>query len=301
MNIIVLGAGAIGTFYAARLSARHDVTLVGRMAHVDAIRNHGLRITGLENAVLNLKAATAVDEIRSDTLILMTVKAYDTEGAVASVVDRLRPDTIILCVQNGLDTDAMAKRVVAGRALVLRAVTYLGLVFVEPGVIALRAKGHTSIEPGARSQSIADTLSACGLDGRVSADIGAEVWTKTVFNCVVNPLTAMTGLEVGQIADARFDPLKRLIINECVAVARGEGVEIGEDLLLTLNDTFRPSTNLSSMHQDLMNGKRTEIDHLNGAVVRRGHAAGIRCPVNEALTSIVLAMQRSRSAAEGAP
>ena len=295
MNIIVVGAGAIGTFYAARLAGGHDVTLVGRMAHVDAIRSQGLRIIGLKNAVLNLKATTTVEDIPPDTLILITVKAYDTEAAVASIVDRLQPDSVILCVQNGLDTEVVARQVVAGRALVLRAVTYLGLVFVAPGVIALKARGHTSIERGPRSQRIADTLSACGLDGRVSDDIAAEVWTKTVFNCVVNPLTAMTGLQVGQIADVRLDPLKRLIIDECLAVARAEGIELGDHLLPTLNDTFRPSTNLSSMHQDLMKGKRTEIEYLNGAVVRRGRAACVPCPINEALTSIILTMQRAAS------
>jgi 2-dehydropantoate 2-reductase len=224
----------------------------------------------------------------------VTVKAYDTEAAVTSIADRLRHDSVVLCVQNGLDTDVVARTVVAGRALVLRAVTYLGLVFVGPGAIALKANGHTSIERGPRSQTIADTLSACGLDGHVSPVIGAEVWTKTVFNCVVNPLTAMTGLEVGRIADARFDPLKRLIIDECVAVARQEGVELADDLLPALNDTFRPSTNLSSMHQDLMKGKRTEIEYLNGAVVRRGQSAGIPCPVNDALTSIIETLQRAR-------
>jgi 2-dehydropantoate 2-reductase len=295
VNIIVLGAGAIGTFYAARLSAHHDVTLVGRPAHVDAIRHHGLRITGLENAVLHLKAATAVDDIPADTLILLTVKAYDTEAAVASISDRLRPDSVVVCVQNGLDPDAVAKRIVGGRALVLRAVTYLGLIFVGPGVIALKAQGHTSIEGGPQSCRIADTLSACGLDGRVSADIGAEVWTKTIFNCVVNPLTAMTGLEVGRIAHSGFDPLKRLIIDECVAVAREEGIEIGDDLLPTLNDTFRPSTNLSSMHQDLIKGKRTEIEYLNSAIARRGRAAGIPCPINEALALIITTMERATS------
>lgn len=295
MNIIVLGAGAIGSFYAARLSAQHDVTLVGRPAHVDAVRYHGLRITGLEDAVLPLEAATAVNDIPADSLILVTVKAYDTETAVASISDRLRPDSVIVCLQNGLDPDVVARRIVGRRALVLRAVTYFGLVFAGPGVIALKAQGHTSIEGGPQSWRIADTLSACGLEGRVSADIGAEVWTKTIFNCVVNPLTAMTGLEVGHIADSRFDRLKRLIIDECVAVARQEGIEIGDDLLLTLNDTFRPSTNLSSMHQDLTNGKRTEIDYLNGAVVRRGRAAGIPCPINEALTLIITTMERAAS------
>ena len=291
MNIVVLGAGAIGSFFAARLCGRHDVTLVGRPAHADAIRTQGLRITGLEEAVVHLDAATAVDEIRPDTLILVTVKAHDTEAAVSAIADRLRDDSVVLCVQNGLDTDAVARNAVAGRALVLRAVTYLGLVFVGPGVIALRAKGHTSIERGPHSRRIADTLSACGLDGRVSPDIAAEVWTKTIFNCVVNPLTAMTGLQVGHIADAGFDPLKRLIIDECLAVARAEGVELADHLLATLNDTFRPSTNLSSMHQDLMKGKRTEIDYLNGAIVRRARAFGVRCPVNEALTSIIRTMQ----------
>jgi len=147
------------------------------------------------------------------------------------------------------------------------------------------------------SERIAALFSACGLDGRVSENIKIEVWRKLIFNCVINPITAMLGTDVGSIADPRLDPLKRLVVDECLAVARADnvtGIDYNEDFVKTIADVFGPSRNIASMRQDLQRGKLTEIDFMNGAVVARGRELGIECPVNESLARIIRAMEASR-------
>jgi 2-dehydropantoate 2-reductase len=292
MRIVVLGAGAIGTLYAAKLSAEHAVTLlVRRQEHADAICRDGVRITGLEETTVRVQASTGLDRIDADTLVILTTKVYDTVAAVTPILGLLRPDTVILCLQNGLDSERLVKDVVGSRCQVLRGITEFGVILVGPGVISLRAYGPTSIEPGSKSQELADIFAKCHLRGRVSADIRHDVWRKLVVNCVINPLTAMTGMEVGWVADERLDPLKRRIIAECLAVAARDGVVFDNDFTAMLNETYRPSRNLSSMYQDLMKGRRTEIDHMNGAVVELGRRFGVSCPINAGLVAIIKALE----------
>jgi 2-dehydropantoate 2-reductase len=159
--------------------------------------------------------------------------------------------------------------------------------------VDFKVAGHTLIEAGPRSQGIADLLTASGLDGRVSSTIKTEIWRKLIFNCVINPITSIIASEVGGIADARLDPLKRLVIDECLRVAAADGVRFDEDFVQTIGDVFGKSRNVASMRQDLLKSKPTEIDFMNGAVVALGHRHGIDCPVNAALVAIVKAMERA--------
>ena len=292
--IIVLGAGAIGSLYAAKLAARHPVTVVARRDHVDAIRRDGLRLTGREALTARVDAVTQIESIAAGTIILLTTKVNASEAVLSAVADLVRDDTVIVCVQNGLYSEEIARRAVGGRCLVLRAITQFGAIFQSPGVIEYMVSGYTLIEQSPRSGAIAALLTACELDGRVSADIKTDVWRKLIFNCVINPITSITGSDVGGIADARLDPLKQLVIDECLAVARTEGVDFSIDFLETIADVFGSSRNIASMRQDLMRGKPTEIDHMNGAVVDLGRRAGIDCPVNAALAAIIKAMDRYR-------
>jgi 2-dehydropantoate 2-reductase len=138
---------------------------------------------------------------------------------------------------------------------------------------------------------IADLLTGAGLGGRVSDNIAVDVWRKLIFNCVINPITSIIGSDVGSIADTRLDPLKQLVIDECVQVARAEGVVLDGNLLTQIGDIFGASRNIASMRQDLLKGKPTEIDYMNGAVVALGDRLGIDCPVNRALTAIIKTME----------
>ncbi len=290
--VIVLGAGAIGSVYAVKLSARHPVTVVARPDHVEAIRADGLRLVGRETLTARLAAVTRLESIAPGTTILLTTKVNASAAALAPIAPLVRDDTVIVCVQNGLDSEAIARRAVGGRGLVLRAITQFGAIFQSPGIVNYTASGYTLLEDGPRSAAIATLLTACGLDGRVSPDIKTEIWRKLIYNCVINPITSITGTEVGGIADPRLDPLKRLVIDECLAVARTAGVEFAIDFLPVITEIFSASRTIASMRQDLMRGRPTEIDHMNGAVAALGRRAGIDCPVNAALTAIIKAMDR---------
>src|SRR5262245_13784776 len=293
-HVIVLGGGAIGSVYAAKLAARHDVTLIARPEHVAAIARDGLRLTGWEAITARVHAATRIEAIAPGTLVLLTTKVSDNREAAALLAYHVQADTVILCVQNGLGSEDVVKAALGGRATVLRAITQVGAIFRGPGVIDYKVAGYTLVEDSPYSAAIASLLSECGLDGRVSSNIRAEVWRKLIFNCVINPITAMLGTDVGSIADTRLDPLKRLVVDECLAVARADGVDgldYGEDFVRTIADVFGASRNIASMRQDLQRGKITEIDFMNGAVVAHGRLRGIDCPVNAALTAIIKTME----------
>ena len=290
--VIVVGAGAIGSVYAAKLSARHPVTVVVRPDHAEAIRRDGLRLIGRETLTANVTAVTQVEAITPGTVILLTTKVNASAAALAPIAPLVRDDTLIVCVQNGLDSEGIARRAVGGRGVVLRAITQFGAIFQSPGLINYTAAGYTLLEDGPHSAALAAMLTASGLDGRICPDIKIEVWRKLIYNCVINPITAIAGTDVAGIADARLDPLKQLVIDECLAVARTEGVTFETDFLATIAEVFGASKTIASMRQDLMRGRPTEIDHMNGAVAELGRRAGIDCPVNAALTAVIKAMER---------
>src|SRR5262249_41526966 len=201
------------------------------------------------------RRVTSLASVPSDTLVLLTKKANDTRAAIEGIADRLRPDTTILCVQNGLGGEDVVREIVAAHSsgrppVVLRAITQFGGIFQAPGVVDYRKAGYTLIEDGPSSGSIAALLTESGLDGRVSPDIKQEIWRKLIFNCVINPITAITGGDVGSIADPKLDPLKRLVILECLAVARADGVAFDEDFNAELTAIYGPSRNIASMRQD---------------------------------------------------
>ena len=288
MRIIVLGAGAIGSVYGAKLSKFHDVTLIGGAGHVDAITRDGLVIEGtILSATLRLPASTTVQRIEPGTLILLTTKVNNNVAAVAPIVDLLPEGVTIVCVQNGLYSEQLVKDLVGNRAVVLRAITQVGGILVRPGVVDHTVAGYTLLESHAQSPAIAAVLTEAGLDGRIIPDIKKEMWRKAVFNCVINPTTALLESEVGSIVDARLNSLKQQIIDECVAVAKADGATLDEDFVATIDRLFAGARTIASMRQDLMKGRKTEIDHMNGAVADLGAKYGVPCPVNAALATMI--------------
>jgi 2-dehydropantoate 2-reductase len=294
MQMIVLGAGAIGSLYGAKLAAENDVTLVARADHVRAITANGLRIEGIETKTVRVRAVTDVERLGPDTLILLTTKLPASAAALEPIAPLVRDDTTIIALQNGLNSDQIARDAVRDRGVVLRAITQFGAIFERPGTIRYMASGYTLLENHERSSYIAAVLNAAGLDCRISPDIRTEVWRKLIFNCVVNPITTIARGKVGEIVDPRLNRLKQLIIEECLAVANAEGVSLERNLLAEIDATYAGSPNIVSMQQDLLRGRTTEIDYLNGAVVEIGAKYGLDCPVNSALTSIIKGMETAR-------
>ena len=299
MKIIVLGAGAIGSTYGARLSKFHDVTLIGGAAHVEAIQRDGLVMQGHTTGTLRLPAFARVSSIEPGTLILLTTKVNNNVAAVAPIVDLLPDGVTIVCVQNGLYSEDLVKNLVGNRALVLRAITQVGGVLVKPGVVDNTVAGYTLLEPHEQSSKIAALLTEAGLDGRIIPDIKKEMWRKAVFNCVINPTTALIGSEVGGIADPQLNGLKQQIIDECLAVAKADGVTFDEDFVPVIDRVFGGARTIASMRQDLMKGRKTEIDHMNGAVADLGQKFGIPTPVNAAMATMIRYLEMKGPASAG--
>jgi 2-dehydropantoate 2-reductase len=293
LQILVLGAGAIGSVYGAKLSKFHDVTLVGGAAHVAAIQRDGLVMQGHLDETLRLPASTTVEAIAPGTLILLTTKVNNNASAVGPIVDLLPDDATIVCVQNGLYSENIVKDLVGDRALVLRAITQVGGVLVKPGIVDNTVAGYTLLESHARAPQIAAILTQAGLDGRIVPDIRKEQWRKVIFNCVINPTTSLIRSEVGGIVDPKLNSLKRQIIDECLAVAAADGVTFEEDFVALIDRVFAGARTIASMQQDLMKGRKTEIDHMNGAVVDLGERYGIACPVNAAMTTMIRSLEGS--------
>lgn len=287
MHIIVLGAGAIGSTYGARLSTHHDVTLIGGAAHVEAIQRDGLIMQGSTTGTLRLPAFTTVPSIEPGTLILLTTKVNNNVAAVRPIVPMLPGNVTIVCVQNGLYSENLVKDLVGDRALVLRAITQVGGVLVRPGVVDNTVAGYTLLESHEQSPAIAALLTEAGLDGRIVPDIKKEMWRKAVFNCVINPTTTLLGSDVGSIVDPQLNGLKQQIIDECLAVAKADGVTFDEDFVALIDRVFAGARTIASMRQDLIKGRKTEIDHMNGAVADLGVKYGIACPVNAALATMI--------------
>ena len=296
MKIIILGAGAIGSLYGAKLSKFNEVTLVARQKHVDKINKDGLKITGEENNTYKLKAVPSINAIDDSTLIILTTKVHDSKNAIEPIKDLVKKDTIILCLQNGLNSEDIVKEIVGDKCLVIRGITAVGATFLEPGIVQFNNLSYTKIEKSPISKDLADNFNKCGLKANVSENIKEDIWKKLIVNCVLNPVSAILRIDNGATADEKLNPLKTLIFDECLKVASKEGIDVDIDSIETINKAIKGSRNLSSMHQDIIKGKKTEIDYLNGAVVDLGKKYGIKCPVNDALIMIIKEMENINKA-----
>ena len=297
MKIIILGAGAIGSLYGARLSKLNDVTLVAKREHAEKINKNGLKITGEENNVYKLKATTEINEIEDDTLIILTTKVHRSKDAIEPIKNLIKKDTIILCLQNGLHSEEVVKEIVNGKCIVLRGITAVGATFLEAGTVQFNNLSYTKIEESPVSKELADNFDECGLKANVSENLKEDVWKKLILNCVLNPLSAILRRDNGGMSDEGLNALKQLIVDECLKVANKDGATFDFDFVEAINQGIEGSRNLSSMYQDILKEKKTEIDYLNGAVVELGKKYGIKCPVNEALITIIREMEKTNKTA----
>ena len=297
MQVAVIGAGAVGCYYGGLLlRAGHDVTFVGRQPHVDAINAHGLLLdTKTFKGHLPAKAATDATALASPDLVLVCVKSADTERAGRSLAGRLRPETSVLSLQNGVD-NAQRLQSVTGHA-VISAVVYVGSEMAGPGHIRHHGGGDLAIGASAASEALVQTLEAAGIHTTISDDIEVTLWSKLVINCAFNALSAVASISYGpmlEVEGAR-DVVTRAV-QEAIAVARACGVSLPDDLLANILNipTMMPNQK-SSTAQDLARGKPSEIDFLNGYVVRKGTELGIPTPTNHALQVMVKLTERGKA------
>jgi 2-dehydropantoate 2-reductase len=295
MQVAVIGAGAVGCYYGGLLlKAGHEVTFVGRPPHVDAINAHGLLLdTQTFTGHLPAKAATDAGALAAPDLVLFCVKSADTEQAGRSLAGRLRPETTVLSLQNGVD-NPQRLRSVTGHP-VIAAVVYVGSEMAGPGHVRHHGGGHLVIGASPESEALARTLEAAGIRTTIAEDIERTQWTKLITNCAFNALSAVAGIAYGPLLDV--EGAKDVVagaIEEAAAVARAYGVPMPDDLAAQVLKVPAAMPNQkSSTAQDLARGKPSEIDFLNGYIVRKGAELGIPVPTNQALQVMVKLVERS--------
>lgn len=302
MKVAIAGAGAVGCYYGAMLvRAGHDVTFVGRKPHVDAINAQGLLLeTRTAKEYLRAKAVTDMASLETPELVLFCVKSADTESTGKELAARIDDNTIVLSLQNGVDNPQRLRTVIT--CPVVPTVVYVGAEMAGPGHVKHHGRGELIIGTSARSDEIAASFNAAAIPTTVSKDVETMQWMKLVINCAYNALSAVGGIAYGpMMAIEGTDELVARVIEECVAVARADGITLPDDLIAQVSKVpaAMPSQ-FSSTAQDLMRGKPTEIDFLNGYVVRKGAEHGVPTPSNFALQIMVKLAERGKQIAAAA-
>jgi 2-dehydropantoate 2-reductase len=303
MRVCIVGCGAVGSLFAANLAQLDDLEVWAydlAQGHVDAINAHGLRLSGAGEVVGRLSATTEAAELPPCELGIVATKAMHTEAAI-SATSHAFADGSVCSVQNGLgNEEAIAKHV--GR--VIRGTTFPAGRVLEPGHVQWDVKGDTTIGPFEPSpapapdiEKLADACTRAGLPTEAVADARGPQWRKVIFNAATNPVGALTGLTHGRVCE---DPeLRRFVsglVDEGKAVAGAQGIELDADPEDLIDHAARPDVaydHKASMLQDVEARRQTEIDFLNGGIVRFGREYGVPTPLNEAILALVRGVEES--------
>lgn len=301
--VAVVGAGAVGCYFGAMLARSGvRVKLVGRAPHVEAIARDGLLLDGVRvHERIPITATTSIAEgVRDAGVVLFCVKTVSTESAAREMQPFLAPDTTILSFQNGVDNPGRIHSAIQVHAV--PTAVYVAAEITAPGCVTHTGRGdlivgHLAGRPRQPDLGpLAAMFEQAEVPCRISDDISAELWTKMVMNCAYNALSALTRAQYGRIV--KSEPMRDFglrAIAETVAVAHAEGVLLSEQAVaeaaLRLAEKMTGAT--SSMAQDIARGRPTEIDSLNGYVVRRGTALGIATPVSMILVAMVKMLEES--------
>lgn len=303
MRVCVLGCGAVGSLFAASLAQLDDVEVWAYdldAEHVAAINERGLRLSGAGELVGRMTATTDAAALPPCELGIVATKSMHTPTAVEAAAHAFA-DGAVCSVQNGLgNEEAIAEHV----SRVIRGTTFPAGHVVEPGHVHWDVRGETTIgpfEPSPASmeevERLADACTRAGMPTAAVADARGPQWRKVIFNAATNPVGALTGLTHGRVCE---DPwLRRLVsglVDEGKAVADALSVVLDADPEELIDHAARPEVaydHRASMLQDVEGKRRTEIDYLNGGIVRFGRANGVETPLNEAVTALIKGMERS--------
>jgi 2-dehydropantoate 2-reductase len=304
LKVCILGAGALGCSIGAALAqGGSDVWLVNRSAaHVDAINTSGLKVReGGEEHVVHLRAARDSRGLEAMDLVVVLVKSYDTRDAMDAATSLIGKHTVVMSLQNGLGhEDELTASV--GRSHVLAGKTYVGGVMLGPGHIISGTRGKKTIigeldgSSSDRLHAIAAEFNRAGLDTAVTDNIVGTMWDKLLVNVATGALAGITRLTYGPLYEVpEIEATALAAVQEAMAVARAQGVR------LTIREPREawamasaglPHDFKTSMLQSLEKGSRTEIDFINGAVVREGALLGIATPVNRTLVACIKGIEK---------
>lgn len=298
LKVAVMGAGAVGCYFGGMLArAGHDVVLIARPRHVDAIEESGLHMeTRTFDEHVRLAVSSEPNAVHGAQLVLFCVKSTDTESAGALIRPHLAPGALVLCLQNGVDNADRLRAVLLGHA-VAAAVVYVATEMAGPGHLKHHGRGDLVIEPSAISDTVAQALIAAGVPTEVSGNVRGALWAKLILNSAYNAVSAIAQLPYGKtVQGVGIKDVMRDVVAECLAVAKAEGVEVAGDVHAAVDKLAGSMPNqYASTAQDLARGKPTEIDYLNGLIVKRGEALGVPVPANRVLWALVKLLESKQA------
>jgi 2-dehydropantoate 2-reductase len=300
-KIAVVGAGAVGGYFGGMLArAGAPVIFIGRPTFVDAVKQNGLFLDAVQfQERVKVEASTDLAAARGAEIILFCVKTTDNAETARALAKVLAKDSIIVSMQNGVDN---AEQIEAASSLkALPAAVYVAASVPAPGTVKHVGRGDLVLGPQNKiTERVAAVFMRAKVPCHISENLIGELWTKLVWNCALNALSALGKVTYGEIlasADAR--QLLETTVYEVLAVAKASGVQPAglEDPKAALAGAYKVAEQMaatrSSTAQDMMRGKKTEIDSLNGFIVRRGRESGIPVPVNHALFTLVKLAEKS--------
>jgi 2-dehydropantoate 2-reductase len=297
MRIAVVGAGGVGGYFGGRLAeSGADVTFLARGAHLEAMRQRGLRITS-PNGDVHVRRVQAVDDpsaIGPVDIVLFAVKLYDTTSALTAIPPLLGPDTAVIPLQNGVDSVATLTRAL-GAAHTAGGTCYVSAVIAEPGVIRHTAMsqlifGEVDRTRSARLTAFYEVCRRATFQSTLSDDIMLDIWSKFVRLSVMSGMTAAARCPLGVIhEDPELWAMLQRAVREAMDVAHAKGVAVAAS---TVEDVARayaalPPQTKSSMLEDLERGRRLELPWLSGAVVRIGREVGVPTPTHAFINAIL--------------
>jgi 2-dehydropantoate 2-reductase len=298
VRVCIVGCGAVGSLFAANLSRLEDVDVWAydlSQAHVEAINERGLRLTGAgEVHATGIRATSDASALPACDFGIVATKAMHTETAIAATAAAFS-NGAVASVQNGVgNEETIAPHV----ARVIRGTTFPAGKILEPGVVQWDVKGDTTFgpfEPSPASrdevEGLADACTRGGMPAAAVDDARGAQWRKVIFNAATNPIGALTGLTHGRVCE-RAD-LRRLVsalVDEGKAVAAAQGIVLDADPEALIDHAARPDVaygHKASMLQDVESRRQTEIDYLNGGIVRFGREHGVETPLNEAVVALI--------------
>jgi 2-dehydropantoate 2-reductase len=293
MKCAVMGAGAVGAYYGGMLArAGHEVVLIARPAHVQAMQADGLRLqTQAFDERVRVQASTGADAVQGADVVLFCVKSNDTEAAGAQMRPHLSTHTQVWSLQNGVDN---AERLAAVlQRPVAPAVVYVATEMAGPGHVRHHGRGELVLPTAALMPEWQAIFEAAGVPLQGSDNVMGALWAKLLLNCAYNALSASGPLPYGLLVQVPgVWQTMRDVVHECLAVAAAEGVTVPGDAWAAVERIAATMpTQYSSTAQDRLRGKPSEIDHLNGYVVRRGELLGVPTPANRVLLTLVRVME----------
>ena len=300
-RIAVVGAGAVGGYFGGMLARSGlPVLFIGRPAFVDAVKQNGLFLdtTQFQERV-KVQASSDLAAARDAEIVLFCVKTTDTAETARDLAKIVAPNAVIVSMQNGADN---AERIEAASGLhALPAAVYVAASVPVAGTVKHVGRGDLVLGPQNRiTEKVAEVFNRANVPCRISENLAGELWTKLVWNCALNALSALGKVTYGEIlASSDAKQLLETVVYEVLAVAKASGIKPAglEDPKAALTGAYRVAEQMaatrSSTAQDLMRGKKTEIDSLNGFIVRRARELNIAAPVNHALATLVKLAEES--------